>query len=52
LGGRWRELCAARGTQVYGSGGLVHFTGTTVHVSVVGSNLTNITVRGHCLSTL
>ncbi len=36
----------------YGYGGLVNIAnGGTGYVSVVGSTLTNITVRAHCLST-
>jgi hypothetical protein len=36
--------------QASGSGGLMGISGigTTGHVSVVGSTLTNITVRAHC----
>ncbi len=46
--GRRRELCAAWGVQAY-RGGLVGISGdSTGHVSVVGSTLTNITVRAHC----
>jgi hypothetical protein len=59
LGGRRRELCAACGLQANGNGGLVGIkknrmsgSGGTGYVSVVGSTLTNITVRAHCLSTL
>ncbi len=50
LGGRRRELCAAWGVQANGGGGLVgiYGSGSTVHVSVVGSTLANITVRVHC----
>ncbi len=49
LGGRRRELCAAWGVQAGNNGGLVGISsGSTGHVSVVGSNLTNITVRAHC----
>jgi hypothetical protein len=48
MGGRWRELCAACGTQAH-SGGLVYIDGIGVaHVSVVGSTLMSITVRAHC----
>jgi hypothetical protein len=50
LGGRRRELCAAWGVQAKydGGGGLVHISyGGTGNVSVVGSTLTNITVRAH-----
>jgi hypothetical protein len=52
LGGRRRELCAACGVQANGQygtgGGLVSIYGGTGHVSIVGSTLTNITVRAHC----
>jgi hypothetical protein len=34
-----------------GGGALVRNSGGNVSVSVVGSTLTNITVRAHCLST-
>jgi hypothetical protein len=53
LGGRRREPCAAWGVQA-NTGGLVGISGgggtrvTLGHVSVVGSTLTNITVRAHC----
>jgi hypothetical protein len=48
FGGRRRELCAARRVQA-NTGGLVSFFfGGTGHVSVVGSTLTNISVRAHC----
>jgi hypothetical protein len=47
------EPCAASGVQADGKdgdGGLVSISGdsTTGHVSVVGSTLTDITVRAHC----
>jgi hypothetical protein len=49
LGGRRRELCAAWRVQAGNTGGLVGISyGGTGHVSVVGSTLTNITVRAHC----
>ncbi len=58
LGGRRRELCTACGVQASGKqgfGGLVGIiaagvdTGVTLgHVSVVGSTLSNISVRAHC----
>jgi hypothetical protein len=39
--------------QANGNGGLVGISlGGTGNVSVVGSTLTNIAVRAHCLSTL
>ncbi len=50
-GGHRRELAAACGMQaIKGRGGLVaNFdSGTIVHVSVVGSTLTGISVRAHC----
>jgi hypothetical protein len=49
-GGRRRELFAAWRVQASGHGGLVVISGigSTGHVSVVGSTLTNITVRAHC----
>jgi hypothetical protein len=52
-GGRCREPCAACVVQA-NRGGLVGISGgggtgvTLGHVSVVGSTLTNITVRAHC----
>ncbi len=48
FGGRRRELCAAWRVQANGGGGLVGiFVDGFGHVSVVGSTLTNITVRAH-----
>jgi hypothetical protein len=48
-GGRCREPCAACGVQAGNNGGLVGISGGgTGHVSVVGSTLTNITVRARC----
>ncbi len=48
LGERHRELCAAWGVQA-NYGGLVGVNnGGTGNVSVVGSTLTNISVRAHC----
>jgi hypothetical protein len=50
LGGRRRELCAACGVQA-NYGGLVSISGWggggTGNVRVVGSTLTNISVRAH-----
>jgi hypothetical protein len=52
FGGRRREHCAACGVQAF-TGGLVGIVNQgTGHVSVIGSTLTNITVRAHCLSTM
>jgi hypothetical protein len=47
LGWRRRELCAACGVQANGNGGLVGIDGSG-NISVVGSTLTNISVRTHC----
>jgi hypothetical protein len=49
LGGRRRELCAACGVQAGNNGGLVGISGIggNGNISVVGSTLTNFTVRGH-----
>ena len=47
--GRRGELCAAWGVQANYGGGLVGISGrSTGHVSIVGSNLANISVRAHC----